>query len=64
MCTNTRESVQERETRERAEAAQLYRERIAGMIENVAEPDKLEYFYTFIRARLGLPEEVSVDACE
>ncbi len=56
MCMNTRESVQERETRERGEAAQLYRESIAGMIENVAEPDKLEYFYYFIRAKLGLED--------
>lgn len=59
MCANTRETVQERETRERAEAAQLYRESIVGVLENVTEPDKLAYFYYFICEMLEL--EVSAD---
>ena len=55
------ETHEEREARERAERAELYRESIAGMIENLTEPDKLEYFYYFIRAKLGMPEEVFAD---
>lgn len=54
------ETHEEREAREKAEAVQLYRESIIGLIENLTEPDKLEYFYYFIRAKLGL-EEVSAD---
>lgn len=51
------ETHEEREARERAEMAQLYRESIAGVLENLTEPDKLAYFYYFIRAKLGLEEE-------
>lgn len=55
------ENHEEREARARAERAQLYRESIIGLIENLTEPNELEYFYYFIRAKLRMPEEVSAD---
>lgn len=49
---------------QKASKAAFYRSRAVAILGGIEEQDKLEYFYTFIRARLGLPEEVFVDVCE
>lgn len=46
---------------QKASKEALYRSRAVAILGGIEELDKLEYFYTFIRLRLGLPEEVSAD---
>lgn len=49
---------------QKASKAAFYRSRAVAILAGIEEQDKLEYFYTFIRAKLGMPEEVFSDACE
>lgn len=49
---------------QKASKAAFCRSRAVAILGGIEEQDKLEYFYTFIRLRLDIPEEVFSDACE
>ena len=46
---------------QKASEAALYRSRAVAILGGIEDKDTLEYFYTFIRLRLDLPEEVFAD---